>query len=167
MGGMGSFLGQGLICSVLESPEAYSQGGPRGAPRMICCLESYLVCRLWVGAVSSSSSGIGCNGHKDNAGKVRPKPLRQSSRGVGRGGKCSGETQEPPLLESPKASVPLPGTTLSGARETTVTPLPAVATRKQGPPAPGVVREAPAPAQAAHPCPHLAPTSWQRGSLPF
>lgn len=61
----------------------------------------------------------------------------------GQGGKCSRETHEPPLLESPKVSVPLPGTTLAGPRETTVTPLPAVATRKQGPPAPGVVREAP------------------------
>lgn len=69
----GSFLGQGLISRVLES-WAYSQGGLRGVPRMTCCLESYLVCRLWVGAVSLSSSGIGYKGHKDKAGKVRPEP---------------------------------------------------------------------------------------------
>lgn len=152
-------LGQGLISGVLDPPppEEYSQGGPRGAPRMIRCVESYPVCRLWVEAVSSSSSRIGYNRHKDKSGKARPEP----SAAEWRQGSAPGRRKSPPSWRAPKY-LSLAGTTQVGPQQTTVTPLPAVAPRSQGPSAPGAVREAPAP---AHPSPRLVPASSQRGSL--
>lgn len=104
MDGMGSFLGQGLTSGVLDppaAPEEYTaRVGLREPPRMIFCMESYRVCRLWVEAVSSSSSRIGYNRHKDKSGNVR------SEGWAGRGWECSGEMQELPFLGNPKASVP-------------------------------------------------------------
>lgn len=133
-------LGRDSSPGCLDPPGNPSQAGPQRAPRVTCLVASYLVSPSLVEVASSSSSEIGYNQHKGEAGRVRLEPPSRVAGQAGRRERCSREGQERPSQRGSKC-LSLAGTS-PGGTPTTGTPLPAAATRKQGPPIPGSTREA-------------------------
>lgn len=98
-------LGRDSSPGCLDPPGDPSQAGPQRAPRVTCLVASYLVSPSLVEVASSSSSEIGYNQHKGEAGRVRLEPPSRVAGQAGRRGRCSREGQERPLPERQQVSV--------------------------------------------------------------